>query len=326
MVALKYLEDESAHSWVLRNLRVSGCLNLHTVIGTNGHWHTIPHLSKCVGVNLDDFDDFELLVWLRKSKIAIKRAGAFDNPMDYISSVYRVFSRYDLNKGTRGSIPIRFCNKCVQHAIQDLGFAYFKFEWLYREQCTIHDVPLMQLRTSRYKEMMHSLDLVISGHLDSLEPFEKATALLSQPVEESDFHIMPCLIFDFYRWASMKRDDGYLDGSHWEFYYQNLMRKPISDDKIHYYFTASYPERFPKQFGEFLSDRLEVKEHRFGISQPLSLKETLWKSNRHNCSKCLMASHHCPIQLIARIRLDSPWIWGRSRSSNICDYILRYCI
>ncbi|WP_406732266.1 hypothetical protein RJD39_12150 [Vibrio scophthalmi] len=324
MVALKYLEDESVQSWVLRNLRVSGCLSLHSVIGTNGQWHNIPHLSKCVGIKLVDFDDFELLVWLRKSSIAVKRAGIFDNPLDYINSVYRVFTRQDLDKRTRGSIPIRFCSQCLQNFIQALGFAYFKFDWLYGERCTIHDVPLTQLRASRYEEVMHSLGLVMSGHLDSLEPFEQATGLLSEPVEESDFHIMPCLIFDFYRWASFIRDDGYLDDSHWEFYYQNLMRKPISDNKIHYYFSASYPKRFPKQFGEFLSERLEVKVHRFGISQPLSLKETLWKSNRHNCSKCLIAQDHCPIQLVAKVWLDSPWAWGRS--SNICDDFLRYRI
>ncbi len=324
MVTLKYLEDESVHSWVLRNLRVSGCLNLHSVIGTNGQWHTIPHLSKCVGINLVDFDDFELLVWLRKSNIAVKRAGIFDNPLDYIRSVYRVFTRLDLDKGTRGSIPIRFCSNCVQNSIQDHGFTYFKSEWLCGERCTIHNVPLMQLKVSRYKETLHSLGLVMSGHLESLESFEQATGRLSEPARESDYHVMPCLIFDFYRWASFKRRDRYLDGSHWEFYYQNLMRKPISDESIHYYFSTDYPKRFPKQFGEFLSERLEVKEYRFGISQPLSLKETLWKSNRHNCSKCLMSQHHCPIQLIDKFWLDSPGSWGRS--SNRCDDFLRYRI
>lgn len=321
MVTLKYLEDESVHSWVLRNLKVSGCLNLHSVIGTNGLWQASPHLSKCAGIDVVDFDDSELLAWLKKSNVAVKRAGIFDNPLDYIDSVYRVFSSHDLNKGTRGSIPIRFCNKCVQNSIQYRGFAYFKFEWLYGDHCTTHDVSLMQLKASRYQEAMQSLDLVISGHLDSLESFELAAGVLSKPAEESDYHIMPCLIFDFYRWASFIRDDGYLDDSHWEFYYQNLIRKPISDDKIHYYFSASYPERFPKQFGEFLSERLEVKEHRFGISQPLSLKETLWKSNRHNCSKCLRGQHHCPIQLIAKISLDSPRFGG---ARNICDDLLRY--
>lgn len=326
MIVLNYFDDESVQSWILRNLKVSGSLNFFSVIGLNGYLLRTPHFTANVDVNLAKFNDLELLNWLRKSHLAVKKAGIFDNPIDYIDSVYNVLGKRGLDRATKGSIPIRFCKDCIKAQVKKLGFAYFKSEWLDNVLCSIHGRTLDQIKESTYKESLNSLRLIMSGRVDEFEFIESPTPLpsLKSTSDVSNYHVMPCLIFDFYRWASMERDDGYLDDSHWDYYHANLMRKKISDDKIHFYFSVVYPRRFPKQFGEFMAERTEMKEYRFGINQPLSLKENLLKSNRHNCSKCMIAQHHCPITLIARINIHSPldrvcWI-------NMCDDYLRFWV
>ena len=136
-------------------------------------------------------------------------------------------------------------------------------------------------------------------------------------------YIMPCLLYDFYRWASMWRTDDYLGVSYYGFYYLDGTRKPIYSIEL---YDAFFRCRnvFPKQFKEFMSRRAEVKDYWFGISQVRSLKETLLKSNKYNCSKCLKQyrQDNCPIKLIHHEQLE--YMDYMDYMTNPCDFNMKY--
>lgn len=325
MIELKYFQDESVQSWIVRNLKVLGCSSYRSVIGPNGQWLLAPYFTNECSVDIRTLDDAELLSFLRRSGLAKKQAGIFENPVDYLSSVHRVFQRNDDYWSDKGSVSIRFCYHCIEESIREYGFAYFKSAWLHNVKCDIHYVPLIQLKDSTYKVGVNSLVIVMSGReLPDIFTENINSSILSKDndVEEPPFHIMPCLLYDFYRWASMKRKDNYLEMSYLDFHGADLIRKKISDEMLHYYF-ATYNQKYPKQFSEFLTERAEIKEYWFGISQRCSLKENLLKSNKHNCSRCIRAQDHCPIQPIAKI-LVGDYYQHEVKKRNICDFFRQY--
>lgn len=323
MVELKYIEDESAHSWVFRNLLVSGALDFSVVIGANGHMSSFPHFTKDCNVQRDKLNDAEVLAFLRRSGIARKRAGPFDNPIDYLHSANAFFSNSRTHGHEKSHIPIRFCRACIVESIGNHGFGYLKSEWLFESWCNRHQKKLIQLKALSHKKTINILIRTLSGDVIPVcETVEyEPLPTRNNNKEETQAHIMPCLLDDFYRWASMWRDDDYLGESFYKFYYRDGRRKPISDEQLHSYFS-NYSRALPNQFGEFLT-RAEFKDYWFGLSQVRSLKEILIKSNKHNCSKCTRWTNFCPIKPIIKVRLEEYDFVVRI---NPCDFFFKYRI
>ena len=324
MVNLKYLDDESVHSWVFRNLNVLGSLNFTSVVGSNGKWVAEPRFTSSCYVDIESLDDVDLLAFFRRSGIAVKSASMFDYPVDYLQSVERVFQGIDYVSYAKGSIPIRFCPFCIRSSIEEFGFAYFKSSWLYDVSCEGHGQQLIQIKPSTYRDVLNALNIVMSGGLLSNNATEEPTPLKqNKNNEECVNHVMPCLLNDFYWWASRRRYDDYLDTSHNVFYNSYSIRKRMSDEQLHGYFKT-YSKRYPRQFADFLSEKAELKECWFGLSQPCSMKENIIKSIRHNCSKCLDFSDYCISgEVIYRFSLGEIDHLLTIRE-NKCDLFLRY--
>lgn len=323
---MDFVHGESVHSWIYRILTVFGETTFNSIVGTNGKWISSPIIPRKFSSISKGFSDIDLLYFMRDSGLAINEAGIFDNPIKYLSSVERFFDDNLIEeRNEKGKISIKYCDECIEDAIFELGFGYLKADWLYGSMCQIHGKNLNQIKVNSRSQALTLLKSILAGKKVPEKKLELPVTYSKHLSERGNFeyHVMPCLLHDFYRWASWRRKDDYLDGSHHEFYDSRFMRRNISDYKLHNYFLV-YEVKYSVQFSSFLSETSEIIEYKYGFNQKLSLKENLLKSRKHNCSKCLMSQHHCPINLIARFRIEEVKESHRSVDLNICDFFLRY--
>lgn len=203
-----YIEDESVQSWFFRLTLLSGQQQFEKVVGANGEWHSTPTLTDGCSLDLESIPDKELLSFLRKSGIANKAAGMFDNPTVYINEMLTVTSSMYGKPNRKGAIPIRFCSECIKTSLEKNGFGYFKAEWLSTTKCAVHNVNLEEITSGNRKSAVLSIKQVLSrrGVLESQacvqldENGHKYSDLADQP----SYHVMPCLMTKFYNWASRK--------------------------------------------------------------------------------------------------------------------------
>jgi hypothetical protein len=326
MLKLKYIWDESVQSWIYRNLMVSGCLDFSSVLGTDGCWHRSPHFSDDFSFEKEKLDGTELRDFLRRSGVANKNAKICDNPFDYLDEIKEVFLRtYNINKG-KGHIPIRYCEACIADGIKELGFGYFKSSWLFETKCLIHQRKMSSFSTSRKKETEQRMTDVLSGvEIVRKKSYRIESSFLKDihSVAEPPFHIMPCFLFDFYRWASMARVDGFLGDDYLDFYYVDGRRKRLSNEMLHDKFNF-YLKKYPEEMKVFVYNLSEIKEYKLGFSRKCSFTEKLLKSKKYNCSKCYQwfSSGYCPIKPIIIHYLGR--IKRMNSQINACDFHIKY--
>jgi hypothetical protein len=322
-----YIQDESVQSWFFRQGLISGESKFGSVIGTDGKWYFTPCMLKEWIVNLDSIPDLDLLRFLRKSGIANKKAGMFDNPVDYLEQMSILDPIDKTDSLSKGQIPIRYCKECIEEAIKEIGYGYLKATWLSNIHCSVHDVNLTELTTKSRKDTVIEINLALAG-LPTFSSkksvvIDNNKSLYTEIFHLPPYHIMPCLLIDFYMWASKENDDPQLKYEHLDFLYVYGVKKDFSDRKLHQKYLY-FKETFPKQFEEFLDRAAEIKEFRFSFRKKLSLSETLLKSKNKNCSKCSRwgSTDHCPIK---PIKIE--YLYNRLDNlpdSNPCDFFLKY--
>lgn len=210
-----YIEDESVQSWFFRQALLSGENKFNNVIGTNGKWYGIPYFGSGCTLNLHSIPDLGLLCFLRKSGIANKGVTTFDNPVNYVDRMSIVTPSKKSYSDSKGQITIRFCEDCIGESIKENGFGYFKAEWLSSIHCSTHDVNLRELTSINRQSAAVEIRRVFSGcsvsesqisfHLD------KNSHLYRESKCDEFYNIMPCLLGDFYMWASKESDDAELE-------------------------------------------------------------------------------------------------------------------
>lgn len=329
-----YIQDESVQSWFFRHALISGESKFNSIIGTNGKWYFTPNLVKGWVVNIDSIPDLDLLLFLRKSGIANKKAGMFDNPVDYLREMSIVNPSENSYSASKGQISIRFCKECIEESIKENGFGYLKATWLSSTQCATHSTHLIQLTSVTRKDAVKDIQLALAGcptHSSKTScDLDKDNNLYKETTHESPYHIMPCLLRDFYMWASKENTDPLLENTHplfkyehWAFLYSYGAKKEISDEFLHQKYLY-FKQTYPSQFKKFLDRNAEVKEYKFSFRQKHSLSEMLLKSKSQNCSKCLRwaSTNYCPIKPIKVVKLD--YEFDRYQGINPCDFFLKY--
>jgi hypothetical protein len=322
-----YVEDESVQSWIFRLVLLSGEYKYDSLIGINGKWYSAPSLVRGCAFNLHLIPDLELLCFLRKSGIANKKASMFDNPVDYIGQMSIVNPSNYYSSNAKGQITIRFCKECIAESIRENGYGYFKAEWLSKIYCSNHDINLIELISKNRKSAVTELLQAFAGvpviQSQTSLALDKNSHQYRKAKTDCSYHIMPCLLNEFYMWASRKSDDVLLKYEYLDFFYKNGVRKNISDQYLHYKFIY-FLDNYPKQLNEFLDRTVELKEHKFGFRQKLSLSETLAKSRSKNCSKCSdwWGTDFCPIEPIQLTRLEHEY--SSHSKTNACDFYLKY--
>ena len=84
MFELRYVEDESVQSWIFRNLVVDGEIDFSSILSSEGDWYNNVSFRKNCPERMTRTRDVELLRFLRNSGLALKYAGKYDNPVDYL--------------------------------------------------------------------------------------------------------------------------------------------------------------------------------------------------------------------------------------------------
>lgn len=327
VTVLMYAEDESVQSWVFRLALLSGEYKYNSLIGIDGKWYSTPSLVKGCAFNLHLIPDLDLLRFLRRSGIANKKASMFDNPVDYIDQMSIINPSNNSSSNAKGEITIRFCKECIAESIKKNGYGYFKAEWLSKIYCSNHGINLIELISKNRKSVVKELLQAFAGtpviQSQTSVALDKDSHQYREAKTDFSYHIMPCLLNEFYMWASRKSDDALLKYEHLDFFYVNGVRKKISDEYLHYKFIY-FLEYYPKQLKEFLDRTVELKEYKFGFRQKLSLSETLAKSRSKNCSKCSDwgKTGFCPIEPILVTRLKHEH--STHCKTNACDFFLKY--
>ncbi|HHF3121209.1 TPA: hypothetical protein ACPJ19_001268 [Vibrio diabolicus] len=327
MFELRYVEDESVQSWIFRNLVVDGEIDFSSILSSEGDWYNNVSFRKNCPERMTRTRDVELLRFLRNSGLALKFAGKYDNPVDYLDRIYSIFQPLDCNIpkiSADGSIAIRFCPECILQAVQEYGFGYFKWEWLQGLQCLKHGRLLCQLKKSKRETMVLTLLKVLSGCPLDVRELTNLSVKHTQRLNRVsvDYHIMPCFMVDFYLWATMRRNDHSLgDGFH-NWYYQDGRRKPVSRECLIQCYEY-YTKFFPEQSHRFIKERGDIKFVRFGIKQPGSLSEKLLKSSKYNCSYCTKweAFGECPAKPIKLFVIEPQYTYT---GLNPCDFFLKF--
>lgn len=328
---LKYFKDESVHSWIFRNLIVEGEMDFSTILSSDGYWYNNATFRKECPERMKDIDDVELIRFLRRSGIAYKSAGLYDNPVDYLDKVENIF--YPLleripKSSSYGPIPIRFCPDCISRAIKEHGCGYFKWEWLDGVNCSVHNTLLKQLSRAKRQEIVSTISKVLAGHaLESMKTCGLSleytkVRINSYSSEKPPFHIMPCFMSNFHFWATRWREDHSLGADFYTWYYKNRRRKLISRECLRRVFEK-YTAEFPKESNQYITENGEIIYVKFGINGPGVLSEKLLKSKEYNCSYCTkwIAFGECPARPIVVVRLEPRYV---SCSDNPCDFFLQY--
>lgn len=326
---MNYIKDESVQSWIFRSIIVSGGSDFSSVIGSNGMWRDKPYFPTTCKVESAYFKDQELLEFVRNSGLVRKTAGRFDDPVDYLHKLKEIFSGYSVFNKSKGEISIGYCSRCISDSIFEYGFGYLKSCWLYENKCQYHNEELKfigassrRLSVSSLKDVLSAKDINLKMKLSDVQllDFFDATSM-------PEFHVMPCLLYDFYRWATRPGLSPRLDLSLFlsaGFYYSGGRRKPVPDEFLHHKYEM-FETKYPQEFESFFSNRAEVIEYRFGFNQVGSLTERLAKTKGKNCSKCYQwdRTDYCPIQPIQYGPIDFK-AYRKFQNLNPCDLFFQY--
>lgn len=324
---MKFIEDESIQSWIYRTLFLNGAADYSSVIGINSMWRETPHFTSECDIDIKYISDTDLINFLRKSNIAQKRSGIFDNPIDYVNEAKFVLQgRTEPN--SKGTISIGYCPYCISDSISKFGFGYFKAIWLTEDNCKIHNIKLDFMPITSKVNGLKLIREIISGKRPSkkLKSSENKSLAKPTPCITVDYHVMPCILMEFYRVASSEWSNIFPKPRYIDFYFMDGRRKYTTDSFLHIKFVT-YSEKYPLEFNKFMLERSEVINYKFGINQEHSLSEKLLKSKGSNCSKCyrLSLGSNCPVQpLIAIEYLDFKSFIDSNNQVNRCDHHLKY--
>ncbi len=209
MLHLKYLPDESVQSWIYRNIYISGSFDFSTVIGPKGEWRAYPTFNDDSNYNKNLIDDVDFLSFLRRSGLANKSADLFENPVDYLSDIERIFDkRIKSPKATSGNRPVRYCRFCIEEAIKEHGFAYFKSCWLSETECSAHNRILYEIGAVGRKESQILIQNIFGGvdvPAEFISKAKKRRGDITSQNNDVQFHMMPCFQSDLYKWALLER-------------------------------------------------------------------------------------------------------------------------
>ncbi|MDP4490375.1 hypothetical protein QDG88_20890 [Pseudoalteromonas piscicida] len=158
--------DESLQSFLFRQqMLFAGKLDPKKVITRNGMWYLSPYAHQEVQHIFHRLDDSILLEAAEIGEpIRACQDGIFTSSDDYCMSLWSIF----FNNGKQDSrminkTKIRFCQACVNEAIFEYGYGYFKHQWVRNTWCYLHELPLRHLTRASYKHAIEDVKEVLAG-------------------------------------------------------------------------------------------------------------------------------------------------------------------
>ena len=328
MFELRYVEDESVQSWIFRCLQVAGCTDFSSVLSGSGSWFDTPSFGKYRFKCRPSVNDQLFLDFLWRSKVERKRVyESCSNPVKYIDSLtYLVGANYG-NK-LCSTTPIRFCSQCIQDSIALNGFAYFKASWLFDDMCSKHGMTLSRLNAKTPKESLPAIQSILQGRFLSTDVQTSNSGIShSQRIrpQQFDAFIMPCLIDDLYQWICIN-DFSFENDVMLDKFYNRVSFRPSIDKVTLERIFFDYKDNRPEKMESFIEQRLAAKLLRYGLTKKNSLSLTLFKSKKHNCSKCTRwyRYNYCPNSIIHISDPDGRRLSDREDVTRLPKYWIGY--
>ncbi|OZB42975.1 MAG: hypothetical protein B7X50_02455 [Alishewanella sp. 34-51-39] len=257
----------------------------------------------------------------------MKEKESSENPVKYVEEIVNVFPLESRTSSKKGAIAISYCFSCIKESIKNLGFGYFKADWLYGRKCTLHSSDLEILNTSNLKQTLEQLRFILAGieNVSQQKCKQKLKFLAEQELGSAEYYVMPCALYEFSKLASKPNGSYFPDFYHLNFYEKNGRKKVLIKSEIYYhYLICNLMNR--DGFLNFLDERTEVFEYKYGINQLNTLSEKLVKKKGANCSKCSTWANtdYCPIKPIALVPLEKELFFLSSYLKTPCDSAVSY--
>lgn len=165
LTRLRYLPDETLHSFIFRVCLVNGDENFADVTDLHVQWKEKLRLNVKIMKYFTQYSDNDFLTLMRNSWQARKKVAIFDNPIEYMSEIKYLLRRQDSRRGHGHNHQLKYCIDCIRESINTNGFGYFKSSWHYRfaEYCFIHDIPLTHYKKHGSLQNHEILKTIISG-------------------------------------------------------------------------------------------------------------------------------------------------------------------
>lgn len=158
LTRLRYLPDETLHSFIFRVCLINGEEQFSDVTNNNIQWLKTLQINARTMKYFADYSDRDFLILMRNSWQAVKNRKMFGNPVEYMSQISILLRKQPLTRRGSHAYPLRYCIDCIRESIKDLGFGYFKSYWHYdfANYCHIHHKTLTHFNKV-YKMQNHEI-------------------------------------------------------------------------------------------------------------------------------------------------------------------------
>ncbi|MDR3105148.1 MAG: TniQ family protein [Yokenella regensburgei] len=165
LTRLRYLPDETLHSFIFRVCLVNGDENFADVTDHHVQWKEKLQLNVKTTKYFTEYSDNDFLFLLRNAWQAKRNIAIFDNPIEYMSEINSLLTRQRPRRGHGHNPQLKYCIDCIRESISKNGFGYFKSSWHHRfsEYCFIHNIPLTHYKKHSTVKPHEVLKTVISG-------------------------------------------------------------------------------------------------------------------------------------------------------------------
>lgn len=165
LTRLRYLPDETLHSFIFRICLVNGDENFADVTDQNVQWKEKLQLNVKTEKYFTEYSDNDFLTLMRNSWQAKKNIAIFDNPIEYMTEIKSLLKRQRPRRGHGHNNQLKYCIDCIRESINKNGFGYFKSSWhyMFSEYCFIHNIPLTHYKKHSTVKPHEILKTIISG-------------------------------------------------------------------------------------------------------------------------------------------------------------------
>lgn len=323
-------DDESINSYFFRCMRIYGVNSFHSIIGHNGHWHSLPEAPNSLVPFLRMLSDVKLFKSLQREGHFNFSYSSISNPIEIVKLLKKVYGGSSRISNSKGSCPILYCPYCFKEMIIKYGHAYFKHSWKNNINCVVHQSPLLNITGVNVKESIRNIDNAISDvnllkcteqmknpsmastHSEVVELVEPQNLKFSMPCT---FNAAYFFVREYYSFNSSSLE--FQSSIYSRMFYNSLSPKmygiffPLmkSFERNVIYEALDEIKRLDyKAWLSFNKYGMKSKPFPLGFNQSKSLTVTIIKNANRNCSKCsdFLSRGNCAYDMvIERKFLDS---------------------
>ncbi|EKF9860899.1 hypothetical protein O1D31_003049 [Vibrio cholerae] len=206
--------DESLQSFIFRVLDRNGYCDLSTIV-TGGGWGGKPSVPYHARSEFEVIEP-EVLFKLYEKNIKVNQT-CFSSLFFQYHSFIETFYPEKQKSYSGQHVQIRYCQECLEKQLHELGYAYFKADWVNAGNCSVHSCQLciVSHELSRGETTKAIKDILIGkGALERKTDLKIAIVEQHPPFSEVGLLFANCAkeaIFDYIFFDEKLCPDDYTD-------------------------------------------------------------------------------------------------------------------